>query len=437
MNQATDIAIRDQMTKPGDDTAATVSIIILNYNGKAYLGDLFSSLAELNYPVQKIEIVIVDNASKDGSVDWIQQNYPNVRLLTNSANLGFAKGINGGARAASGDYLAFLNPDMRVDKQWLSALMETMLSEKDIACVGSVVLDWTGKKIDFAGRSNDALNLCPEPAADAAPLLDRSTDVPILFASGGAMLIRCDVFENLGGFDEDYFLYNEDVDLGWRLWLQGYKVLCSTRSLVYHRGGASSRKLAPEILMCLAQKYALYTLLKDMGDDQLWAILPGAVWFLVARARWLVSARASLGQTLRELEQEVETIWQKRMLVQSKRVRSDSEIYSHCGHPLGFLLSNPEYVLFKQSLEENSQGQIIPSDAHALAQTLTYYAYWAYKFNFDRMLEQPWLPHGPVESVEGLARRYLPPSWRVRIAPLWRRVRGRLTVQGGREDSNG
>jgi GT2 family glycosyltransferase/glycosyltransferase involved in cell wall biosynthesis len=366
-----------------------ISIVILNYNGQEHLASCLPSLAELNYPKNKLEIIMVDNASTDDSVSWLKQNYPKVRLLENLTNLGFAGGINSGARIASGSLLAFLNADMRVDKDWLFELLDTLGNDATVACAGSVVLNWTGEKIDYSGRPNDALNLCPSPPEEAGVLLRTAYDIPLLFASGGAMLIRREVFLNLGGFDEDFFLYNEDVDLGWRLWLHGYRVIRSTRSLVFHKGGASAKLLSQEFIMGMAQKYALYTLLKNMDNDQLWSILPGILWFLVDRSRWFTSARLSLGQAIRELIQEMDTLWRKRFVIQSERVRSDAEIFMACGHPFGFLFTNSDYPNFKRYLADNKES-LPPSSlsADSISNLISRLFFHAYKFNYEQLLNQ-------------------------------------------------
>src|SRR5262245_6447313 len=119
-----------------------VSVIILNYNGREHLDACLSSLLDLAFPKEQLEIVVVDNASTDDSVNLFKSRYPRVALIQNDFNLGFSKAANIGAARALGQYLAFLNNDMRVDKNWLSCLVETAHAEKGFACVGSTVLNW-------------------------------------------------------------------------------------------------------------------------------------------------------------------------------------------------------------------------------------------------------------------------------------------------------
>lgn len=437
-----------------------ISIIILNYNGQKDLESCLPSLADVNYPKDKLEIIVVDNASSDESIFWLAQNYPNVRLQPNSTNVGFAGGINSGAAIASGDYLAFLNADMRVDKAWLMALVET-IGNREVVCAGSVVLDWAGEKIDYAGRPEDALNLCPQPPRDVKDMLEAAYDGPILFASGGAMLVQRDTFLTLGGFDEDYFLYNEDVDFGWRLWLSGFRVLRSSRSIVFHHGGAASKQLAPEFVFKLAQKYSLYTVFKDMEENQLGTCLPSVIWYLVNRSRWLIPAKHSLDQAIEELLLEIERVWQKRIKTQSERVRSDEEIFSLCGHPFAFLLKDPNYSAFQDYLQRHKELTTLPKgNTTVISNHLRRLLYHAYKFNYEILLEQTSVPLVRKPSLENSdqiiqnrpsqrhsfpprldgetalsqltnraeqsARQLLSPELRHYLAPTWRRIKRKV-----------
>jgi GT2 family glycosyltransferase len=363
----------------------TVSVIILNYNGQEHLKTCLTSLANLNYPQDKLETIIVDNASADDSVAWLKQHHPAVKLLVNPTNLGFAAGINRGVTLASGTHLAFLNPDMRVDENWLMALWQTMTSEIGIACAGSIVLNWTGDKIDYAGRPQDALNLFPNPPEDSDTVLQSTADVPLLFASGGAMLISRAAFVEVGGFDEDYFLYHEDVDLGWRLWIQGYRILRSTRSIVFHKGGASSKQLPLAEMLYFVQKYVLYTILKNADDDQLGRLLSSVLWFLVDRELWWPPAKASLEPALRELIREVEAISHKRQAIQTKRKYSDTQIFQVCGHPLAVLLANDDYQRFERYLMNSGGNASLPVSADGIVQCLTQIPHLVESFSGEKL----------------------------------------------------
>jgi GT2 family glycosyltransferase/glycosyltransferase involved in cell wall biosynthesis len=349
-----------------------VSVIILNYNGREHLEACLSSLLALDFPQEKLEIILVDNGSTDGSVGWVRQHFPQVCVIGSETNLGFSKGANLGATRAQGAYLAFLNNDMRVEKNWLSALLEALAEGEDIACVGSTVMNWEGTAIEFAGRHDDLFNLSYIPSAEPPtppPALRLDEYTP--FASAGAMLIRKEVFQRLGGFDSDYFMYHEDVDLGWRLWLQGYTCVLSSRSVVYHKGGASSRKLQVEFIDELIQKHALFTTFKNLESHNLKSLLPLLLYFLLERSRWWPPGQQAFPIVLEGFRSSLEALIAKRREVQKTRVRSDAEIFSWVGHPFNFLLRQQAYELIRNELMERcAHADFNPYDAQAVREAL-------------------------------------------------------------------
>jgi GT2 family glycosyltransferase/glycosyltransferase involved in cell wall biosynthesis len=337
--------------------AKLVSIIILNYNGREHLQRCLASLQDLKFPAPQLEIIVVDNGSTDGSLGSIKAQFPEVVLIHNETNLGFSKAANIGADHAKGDYVAFLNNDMRVAENWLSVLLETSRAGKGRACAGSIVLNWDGSEVDFKGRTDDAFCLAYEPSTDESPNVSKAPPYVLsLFASGGAALFERRVFQELGGFDPDFFLYQEDVDLGWRLWLRGYECVIARASVVYHRGGASSSKLAPEYVQQLSQRNALCSIFKNLDDRNLREILPIILHALLERSRWAPAARESLETAIDEFKAELETLIVKRNEVQRNRVRSDAELFALLGHPFNFLLrqetSAPLRKLLLKSCED-------------------------------------------------------------------------------------
>lgn len=251
------------------DEFPKVSIVIVNLNGKNHLRKCLGSILKLNYPKDKIEVVIVDNGSKDGSVEYLRENFSWVKLLCNAHNEGFAKPSNDGARAATGDYVAFINNDMRVQKDWLIELIKSMRRE-NAKCAGSVILNWDGKLLDFAGGGVNFQGLgyqsdFKRPMSEMEPLL--SQDKELLFACGGAMIVERKMFLFAGGFDEDYFAYYEDVDLGWRLRVLGCKIVLSVKSRVFHKHNGTSKSMTTERIQYLFERNKLYTCYKNFGDE--------------------------------------------------------------------------------------------------------------------------------------------------------------------------
>ena len=218
----------------------TVSIIIPNCNGRAHLEDCLSSLRALNYPSDRREIILVDNGSSDGSVEYVQESYPDVTVLQNENNMGFAAPCNRGAECSRSEYLAFLNNDTRVDPEWLNELARSIGAPKaeaeQVVCVAGRIVSWDGQVMDYDGGvmnfHGHGHHLGMGQAVSAASSHER----PTLFACAASMLIRRDVFLEVGGFDPDYFAYFEDVDLGWRLWLFGFQVLYCPTAVIFHPG---------------------------------------------------------------------------------------------------------------------------------------------------------------------------------------------------------
>ncbi len=350
-----------------------VSIIILNYNGREHLEACLSSLQDLEFPEQQSEIVVVDNGSTDGSLGFVKARFPRVILIHNESNLGFSKAANIGAERAKGEYLAFLNNDMRVGKNWLSVLLETARGAERFACVGSTVLNWDGTEVDFKGRIDDAFCLAYEPTEDKSPALADAAGYALsLFASGGAALIKRQVFQELGGFDPDFFLYQEDVDLGWRLWLRGHECAVSSKSVVYHRGGASSNKLPSEYIHKLSQKHALCSIFKNLDDRNLKEILPIILHTFLERSRWVPAARESLEMAVDEFKASLDSLIVKRSEVQRTRKRSDAEIFALLGHPFNFLLRQESYETIRNLLVNSGENiEFDPNDADSVRSAIS------------------------------------------------------------------
>lgn len=215
-----------------------VSIIIVNYNGKEHLEKCLESLQTVTY--DSYEIILVDNNSSDGSVEFVTQNYPHVILIKLNANKGFAEPNNIGAKISKGDYLLFLNNDTIVTPPFLTKLINVIESDKKIAMCQSLLLKPDGK-IDSSGDFIDHLGV----VYSSKTLTNESREISS--ARGASMLVRKDVFEMLGGFDEKFFVTFEDVDLGWRSWIFGYRVVVVPKSIVYHSGGQTHKKIGSEL----------------------------------------------------------------------------------------------------------------------------------------------------------------------------------------------
>ena len=213
---------------PADPDASrvwpTVAVVVVNLDGAEHLPDCLDSLAALDYPRERLEVVVVDNGSTDGSLELLAR-YPWVRVLPQDSNLGFAPAVNVGVRSATADCIALLNNDMRVEPDWLTELVRAYDPEAGAVCVGAQILSWDGERLDFGEGSLNFYGMGFQVGYNRPLETVRVRDgSDILFACGGAMLVSRDVYLSSGGFDDDFFAYFEDVDFGWRLWVLGYRV---------------------------------------------------------------------------------------------------------------------------------------------------------------------------------------------------------------------
>jgi GT2 family glycosyltransferase len=265
----------------------TVSVVVVNYRGaedtitcvRSFEGD------GIDWPGDALELIVVDNASGDRSAERIREAAvgADVRVVESERNLGFAGGCNLGVAHASGEYTAFLNNDARPHPQWISAAVGAFERQAAVGAVASKVLDWEGKTIDFADASLTWFGMGYKREVEEPDdgRWDRPADV--LFGTGSAMFVRTQLFRDVGGFDDRYFMFYEDVDLGWRLNLLGHRVRYVPESIAYHRHHASMKSYGPWHEHYLLERNALFTLYKNYGDDSLAKALPPAMALAVRR----------------------------------------------------------------------------------------------------------------------------------------------------------
>ena len=219
-------------------TAPKVSVIIVNYNEKRLLEKCLESLFKVNY--ENFEVIIVDNNSTDETVEFVTKNYPSIIVIKLDSNKGYAEPNNIGAKIAKGNYLLFLNNDTVVTPNFISEMVQVLEADKKIAVCQSLLLKPDGS-IDSSGDFIDNLGVVYNSKAKINEIREISS------ARGASMLIRDDVFKKLNGFDEQFFVSFEDVDLCWRSWILGYRVLVIPKSVVYHLGGTTIKKMESHI----------------------------------------------------------------------------------------------------------------------------------------------------------------------------------------------
>ena len=345
-------------------TPATVSVVVVNLNGCHHLAPCFQSLIDQDYPADLLELILVDNASDDGSLELMHERFPSVQVIRNATNVGFAPAVNQGAAAASGRYLALLNNDTHAAPDWITAMVKPLEAgrEQGVACVGSQILDWEGKRIDFissgASFNGFGYQFYHGLPTGAVPMGDHEA----LFACGGAMLVDRQIFLEVGGFDEDYFAYYEDVDFGWRLWVLGYRVLITPAAIIYHRHHGTSSRLQPYQLNKLFERNALMTVIKNYDEDNLNRVLSSSLLLMFQRmlghaadevawdefdfarggaqppdvqAQQVPKLALSPIAAMKDILDDFPHLWQKRQRIQSRRVRPDAAIFTLFQYPLG------------------------------------------------------------------------------------------------------
>ena len=261
-----------------------VAIVVLNYNGRQHLEPCFESLLGLDYPRDRWELVMVDNGSVDGSLEVIKRAGW-VRLVENEDNVGFAAGCNqGAAEASDADVLVFLNNDMRVDPGFLKELCEPVVSGNCAATTGKM-LSWDGKRINSAGGAMNFHGFGIQRGIDETPTAEHDKGGPTLFACGGAMAIDAKVYAEVGGFDEEFFAYYEDVDLGWRLWVLGHEVLYVPSAVCYHHHSSTSRAFPLETVRLLQVRNPVLACFKNYDDENLRRVLPATLALAMRRSR--------------------------------------------------------------------------------------------------------------------------------------------------------
>lgn len=261
-----------------------VSVVLVNFRGADDTLECIEGLLQLNWPTELLEIVVVENGSEDDSLVKLRSIADKVTLVESKENLGFTGGCNLGVERSTGEYVAFLNNDAKPHKDWIREATATFAQGSDIGAVASKVLDWDGVNVDYLDSAITWYGMGYKPHAGEKDRGGWDVEKDVLFGTGAAMFVKAHVFEELGGFDDNYFMFYDDVDLGWRLNLLGYRFRFQPKSLAYHKHHASMNKFGNFREEYLLERNALYTLYKNLDDESLARVFPGALLLAVRRA---------------------------------------------------------------------------------------------------------------------------------------------------------
>jgi GT2 family glycosyltransferase len=238
-----------------------VSVIIVNWNGLHLLEKCLGSLAGQSLPSD--EVIVIDNGSSDGSVDLVQTRFPHVRLLPLSHNAGFSRGNNLGIQRARGEYIVLLNNDAEPDPAWLGQLVAALEANPDVGFCSSKMMLYDEPGLADACGDFYTIEGVPGKIGHLEPA-DRHNDPREVFgACAGAAIYRRSVLEELGGFDEDFFIVHEDSDLSFRARLLGYKCLYVPTAVVYHHLGATLGRQS-DTAVFYAQRNMEFVFFKNM-----------------------------------------------------------------------------------------------------------------------------------------------------------------------------
>lgn len=311
-----------------------VSIVIVNFNSADYLERCLKSLYKM--ALFSVEIIVIDNASTDGSIGRVRYKYPQVRWIINHTNLGFGGACNLAAQVGLGEYLAFLNPDTVVTPNWLEAMIAVLDGDPKVGMVTPKILllhipNWIntcGNDVHISG-----LTLCRGMGASRHEFIHMQQ---VSAVSGAAFVIRRELFELLGGFDESFFLYMEDTDLSWRARLAGWYILYIPQSLVFHD---YKLRFSPYKIF-YQERNRYYMLLKCLQWRTLLALLP--VLMLSEIITWgfcMLHTPSSLCDKFRayaSLLSNWRVLMRARSQTQNLRRVSDSVLLRSTGHRLMF-----------------------------------------------------------------------------------------------------
>ncbi len=301
-------------------------VVIVNYNGQEHLPACLDSLFATNYP--QFDVTLVDNGSSDGSVDWVRTHYPRVNIISSPRNVGFGRANQLGISESDAPIIALLNNDTVVEPDWLRALVEPLVAHDQLAATSSKlrflgnrrVLNGVGGGMNYLGFSYDVGMYEVDGGQRDGPR-------EVLFPCGAACAIKRSAFEEAGGFDDQFFMYHEDVDLGWRLHLLGYRVQTAPQSVVYHRFGGTSRRAASAFFReRLGLRHDLRSLIKNYQWATLVKVLPRFLACLL-KLTWRTRSCRFFHCLVWNLLHLPSTLKQRRIVQRSRRV-SDGELAS-------------------------------------------------------------------------------------------------------------
>jgi GT2 family glycosyltransferase len=272
-----------------------IAIVILNWNGKKLLEQFLPSVVEHS---KGAEIYVADNASSDGSVNFIKTAYPSITIIQNQENGGYAKGYNEALKYIKADVFCLLNSDVEVTPNWLKPVIKLFKSDNNTAIIQPKILDFKNKSyFEYAGAAGGFIDKYAYPYCRGRIFNTLEKDqgqyndiTEIFWASGACLFIKAKVFHTLSGFDELFFAHMEEIDLCWRAKNAGYTIKYVGASTVYHVGGATLKNTNPKKTF-LNFRNSLFTLTKNANGFILEKVFMRLILDGIAALKFLVELK--------------------------------------------------------------------------------------------------------------------------------------------------
>ncbi len=255
-----------------------IAVVVLNWNGKVWLEKFLSTLVKHS---QEATVFLADNASTDNSVEFVSNNFPTVKIIINPINGGYAKGYNDALNQINSEYFVLVNSDIEVTEDWLYSLICLMDSDNKIAACQPKILDYRKRNtFEYAGASGGFIDNLGYPFCRGRVFDDLEQDkgqynnaIEVFWATGACLFVRASHFYKIGGFDEDFFAHQEEIDFCWRLKNKGYKIMVQPKSVVYHVGGGTLNEESA-FKTHLNFRNNLFMLFKNLPASLIFTIIP-------------------------------------------------------------------------------------------------------------------------------------------------------------------
>ncbi len=303
-----------------------VSVIIVNWNGKQHLEECLTSLSKQTFKAS--EIILVDNGSVDESIEFVEKNFPAVKVVRLDKNQGFCRGNNIGLQHARGDFIALLNNDTLLDMQWLEELYRAMTKHSHVGTCASCIVNYYSR--DVMDTAGDGFDLCGVgyKIGEGMPVTKFQKERYVFGACAGAALYRRSMIDEIGFFDERFFAIGEDLDLSFRALLAGYKCLYVPGAIVYHKVNRTVGRNS-DFLLYHSRRNVEYTFFKNMPFPLIIATLPlHIIYNLLTFTQAFLDKRINVFlKSKKDFIKNFKKIYRLRKKIQEKRKISLKELF--------------------------------------------------------------------------------------------------------------